>query len=190
MPRQRAPGLLAAAASLVLLVAGCAGDDAGGVAETADAGGGTDGGGWELVTDDASGARFELPAPSESHEDTAAVADGTEVSLRNYAAVTPDQAVEVGLNVLDVPGGSYDLEAGVAGVADTLAADVVSAVPIEVDGNPAVEVELSYGDDMFVLFQLITTDEHVLQTLASGPESERAAVEATFQQLNDSLEAD
>jgi hypothetical protein len=41
---------------------------------------------------------------------------------------------------------------------------------------------------MFVVFTLISTEDYVMQTLASGPESERPAVEATFEQLTESLE--
>jgi hypothetical protein len=45
-----------------------------------------------------------------------------------------------------------------------------------VAGSPAVDVEMTYGEDKVVLFQLVSTDEHVMQTLVSGPESEREAV--------------
>ncbi|NIR39423.1 MAG: hypothetical protein GWN73_27515, partial [Actinobacteria bacterium] len=60
----------------------------------------------------------------------------------------------------------------------------------EVDGHRAVDVELSYGDDMLVLFQLIRTDEHIMQPLASGRKSDRGSVEATFERLNTSVEVD
>jgi hypothetical protein len=174
----RASRLSAAALAAVLVLTGCAGDDR--VAED----------GWVPLVDEPSGAQFALPGEPEAHTDSLPADDGSEVPLRNYVSVAEGGLVEVGLNVLDVPGESYDLDAGVTGVAQTLGAEVVSAVDTDVGGNPAVEVELSYGANMLVRFQLISTDEHVLQTLASGPESEREAVEATFQLLNDSLDAD
>lgn len=177
-PGRRASLLLIAVLCLAVALGGCAGDDP----AAAD--------GWVPLVDEPSGAQFALPGEPEAHADSLPADDGSQVPLRNYVSVAEDGLVEVGLNVLDVPGESYDLDAGVAGVAQTLGGEVVSAVDTDVAGNPAVEVELSYGADMLVRFQLISTDEHVLQTLASGPESERDAVEATFQQLNDSLVAD
>jgi hypothetical protein len=142
---------------------------------------------WVTVTDEPSGATFQLPDPAEPNVNTATTDDGGEVALRNYAAIT-DDGIELGFNIIDTPGDAYDLEAGVEGVATTLGGEVVSSVHTEVSGQEAVDVEMTYGDDRFVLFTLISTDEYVMQTLASGPESERPAVEATFEQLNESLE--
>lgn len=142
---------------------------------------------WVTVTDEPSGATFQLPDPTEPHADTAPTGDGGEVTLRNYSATT-DDGIELGFNIIDTPGDSYDFYAGVEGVASTLGGQVVSSVGTEVAGEEAVDVELTYGEDMFVLFTLISTEDHVMQTLASGPESERPAVEATFEQLTESLE--
>ncbi len=142
---------------------------------------------WVTVTDEPSGATFQLPDPAEPQADTAPTGDGGEVTLRNYSATT-DDGIELGFNIIDTPGDSYDLDAGVEGVASTLGGEVVSSVDTEVAGQGAVDVELTYGEDMFVLFTLVSTEDHVMQTLASGPESERPAVEATFEQLTESLE--
>jgi hypothetical protein len=142
---------------------------------------------WVTVTDELSGATFLLPDPTEPLTDTALTRDGDEVALRNYSATT-DDGIELGFNIIDASGESYDLDAGVAGVANTLDGEVVSSVETEVSGQEAVDVEMTYGEDMVVLFTLIPTDDHVMQTLASGPEAERPAVEATFEQLNESLE--
>lgn len=142
---------------------------------------------WVTVTDEPSGATFLLPDPTEPLTDTALTRDGNEVALRNYSATT-DDGIELGFNIIDASGESYDLDAGVAGVANTLDGEVVSSVETEVSGQEAVDVEMTYGEDMVVLFTLIPTDDHVMQTLASGPEAERPAVEATFEQLNESLE--
>lgn len=145
---------------------------------------------WVSITDEPSGARFALPTETEPLANTAVIEDGSEVSLRNYSSTSLDGVVEVGFNIIDADGSDYDLEAGVAGVASTLGGEVVSSVDTEIDGRPAVDVEMIYGEDKIVLFQLVSTDEHIMQTLASGPTSERAAVEITYQKLNESLEVD
>jgi hypothetical protein len=142
---------------------------------------------WVTVTDEPSGATFLLPDPTAPLKDTAVTEDGGEVELRNYA-VTTDDGIEVGFNIIETPGDSYDLEAGIAGVANTLGGEILSSEDTELLGQHAVDVEMSYGDDMFVVFTLISTEDYVMQTLASGPESERPAVEATFEQLTESLE--
>ncbi|HEU4541554.1 MAG TPA: hypothetical protein VFR23_10565 [Jiangellaceae bacterium] len=142
---------------------------------------------WVAITDGPSGATFLLPDPAEPLADTAITEDGGEVALRNYSATT-DNGIELGFNIIDTPGDSYDLDAGVEGVANTLGGEVVSSVDTEVSGQEAVDVEMTYGDDMFVLFTLVPTEDYVMQTLASGSESERPAVEATFEQLTESLE--
>ena len=143
--------------------------------------------GWVTVTDEPSGATFLLPDPAEPLKDTAVTEGGGEVELRNYT-VTTDDGIEVGFNIIETPGDSYDLEAGIAGVANTLGGEILSSEDTELLGQDAVDVEMSYGDDMFVVFTLISTEDYVMQTLASGPESERPAVEATFEQLTESLE--
>lgn len=143
--------------------------------------------GWVTVTDEPSGATFLLPDPTEPLKDTAVTEDGGEVELRNYT-VTTDDGIEVGFNIIETPGDSYDLEAGIAGVANTLGGEILSSEDTELLGQHAVDVEMSYGDDMFVVFTLLSTEDYVMQTLASGPESERPAVEATFEQLTESLE--
>ena len=102
--------------------------------------------------------------------------------------MTTDEGIEVGFNIIETPGDTYDLEAGIAGVANTLGGEILSSEDTELFGQHAVDVEMSYGDDMFVVFTLISTEDYVMQTLASGPESERPAVEATFEQLTESLE--
>ena len=142
---------------------------------------------WVTVTDEPSGATFRLPDPAEPRANTASTEDGGVVALRNYSATT-DAGIELGFNIIDTAGGLYDLDAGVAGVADTLGGEVVSLVDTEVSGQDAVDVEMTYGEDMFVLFTLISTEDFVMQTLASGPESERLAVEATYARLTKSLE--
>ncbi len=142
---------------------------------------------WVTVTDELSGATFQLPDPSQPDSNTAVTEDGTEVALRNYSATT-DGGIEVGLNIIDTPGDSYDLEAGVEGVADSLGGEVVATAESEVAGQDAVGVTMAYGGDKLVLYALISTEDHVLQTLAAGPESERPAIEAAYEHLNGSLE--
>ena len=142
---------------------------------------------WVSVTDEPSGATFLLPDRTEPMKDTATTENGGDVELRNYV-VTTDDGIEVGFNIIETPGDSYDLEAGIAGVASTLGGEILSSEDTEVSGLDAVDVEMSYGNDMFVMFTLISTEDYVMQTLASGPESERPVVEATFEQLTESLE--
>lgn len=142
---------------------------------------------WVSVTDEPSGATFLLPDRTEPAEDTAIAEDGGQVELRNYAATT-DDGIEVGFNIIETPGDTYDLEAGIAGVASTLGGKILSSEETEVSGLDAVDVEMSYGNDMFVMFTLISTEDYVMQTLASGPDSERPAVESTLEQLTESLE--
>jgi hypothetical protein len=110
------------------------------------------------------------------------------VTLRQYTATAAGGTVEVGFNVLDTYGGAYDLDVGVREVATTLDGQVVSSRPADIDGHDAVNVELSYGGDNVVLFQLVSADEHVLQPLVAGPASRRDVVERTFEQLTESLD--
>ncbi|HEX6328863.1 MAG TPA: hypothetical protein VFZ72_20020 [Jiangellaceae bacterium] len=142
---------------------------------------------WVTVTDEPTGATFLLPDRTEPLTDTAVTEDGGEVDLRNYAAIT-DGGIEVGFNIIETPGDSYDVEAGIAGVASALGGEVLDSEDTEVSGQDAVDVEMSYGNDMFVMFTLIPTEDYVMQALASGPESERPVVEATLEQLTESLE--
>lgn len=149
---------------------------------------GAAGGGWATLTDQRSGARFSLPGRVDQWDDTAPVDDGSDVTLRHYSAMADDGTVELVFTVIDTPGQSYDLDAGVTGVEESLDGAVVDSTDIEVDGYSAVDVELSYGDDMLMLFQLIRADEHVMQPLVSGPEADRGTVEAAYEQLNTSVE--
>ena len=144
--------------------------------------------GWVTVVDEPSGARIALPEKSEPAADTAADANGSQVTLRQYAATAAGGSVEVGFNVLDTRGGSYDLDTGVREVATSLHGQIVSTQPTETDGHDAVSAEISYGADNLVLFQLVNADEHVLQPLVAGPASRRNVVEETFEQLTESLD--
>ncbi|HEY9378206.1 MAG TPA: hypothetical protein VIQ02_14065 [Jiangellaceae bacterium] len=144
--------------------------------------------GWVTVTDEPSGARIALPEKTKPASDTAADANGSQVTFRQYEATAAGGAVEVGFNVLDTRGGTYDLDTGVREVATSLHGQVVSARPTDIDGHDAVNVEVSYGEDNVVLFQLVSADEHVLQPLVAGPASRRDVVEDTFEQLTESLD--
>jgi hypothetical protein len=144
--------------------------------------------GWVTVVDKPSGARIALPEETEPAADTAADANGSQVTLRQYAATAADGTVEVGFNVLDTRGGWYDLDTGVREVATSLDGHVVSTQPTDIDGHDAVNAEISYGADNLVLFQLVNADEHVLQPLVAGPASRRDVVEETFEQLTESLD--
>jgi hypothetical protein len=141
---------------------------------------------WFALTDDPSGATFELPVDTDPEKNTATIGDGRTVDLRNYSALSDD--IEVGFNIIDTPGAYYSFEDGVDGVAATLGGDVVSTSSIEVAGHPAVDVEMTYGDGYIVFFQLITTDDYIVQSLASGPESKRDQVEQAYHRLNESVE--
>jgi hypothetical protein len=142
---------------------------------------------WFSITDQPSGITFMMPEQIDAESNTATVADGTSVALRNYSAMTMDD-IEVGFNVIDTPGEGYDFDAGIEGVATTLDGEVVSRTETDVAGSPAVDVEMTYGDGYIVFFRLVTGDEHIVQSLASGPQTERAAVEVTYQQLSESVE--
>ena len=144
--------------------------------------------GWVTVVDEPSGARIALPEQSEPSADTAADANGSRVTLRQYAATAADGTVEVGFNVLDTRGGAYDLDTGVREVATSLHGHIVSTQPTDIDGHDAVSAEISYGADNLVLFQLVNADEHVLQPLVAGHASRRDVVEKTFEQLTESLD--
>jgi hypothetical protein len=144
--------------------------------------------GWVTVTDEPSGARIALPEKTEPASNTASDANGSQVTFRQYAATAADGEVEVGFNVLDTRGGSYDLDTGVREVATSLHGRVVSAQPTDIDGFDAVDVEVSYGTGNMVLFQLVSANEHVLQPLVAGPASRRDVVEETFEQLTRSLD--
>lgn len=146
----------------------------------------TDEQGWTAITDEPSGITFTMPESIEPQANTATVADGSSVSLRNYFAMT-DGGIEVGVNVIDTPGEDYDFDAGIEGVAGSLGGEVVARSDGEVAGNQAVDVEMTFGEGYIVFFQLVTGEEHIVQALASGPESERAAVQRTYQELSDSV---
>lgn len=141
---------------------------------------------WVGMTDEPSGITFTMPERIEPESNSASVGDGSSVSLRNYSAMAGDE-IEIGLNVIDTPGADYDFDAGIQGVAGTLDGEVVTKNETEVDGNPAVDVEMTYGEGYIVFFQLVTGEEHIVQALASGPESERATVQQNYQQLSDSV---
>ncbi len=162
-----------------------------GGAATGESGGtGAADGDWTTLTDEPSGTQFALPGRVDKWNDTTAVDGGSEVTLRNYMSAAPGGDVKLGFIVLDTPGESYDLDAGVAGVEESLDGTVVKSTDIEVDGYRAVDVELSYGADMLVRFQLIRADDHVIQPLATGRESVRKQVERAFDKLNMSVEVD
>jgi hypothetical protein len=141
---------------------------------------------WVAITDEPSGITFSMPEAIEAQANSATVADGTSVALRNYSVMVEGD-VELGFNVIDTAGEGYDFDAGIQGVADTLGGDVVSTTETEAGGYPAVDVEMTYGEGYIVFFQLVTGEEHIVQSLASGPESQRAAVQQTHQQLSDSV---
>jgi hypothetical protein len=164
-------------AMLFVMISACGTDDP--VAQSAP--------GWVTVVDKPSGARINLPEESEPAADTAADASGSRVTLRQYAATAADGTVEVGFNVLDTRGGSYDLDTAVREVATSLRGHIISTQPTDIDGHDAVNAEISYGANNLVLFQLVNADEHVLQPLVAGPESRRDVVEETFEQLTESL---
>lgn len=161
-------------------------DESDAAEEDADAG--DDEADWVVLTDEPSGTTFALPERVDPEENSATISDGSSVQLRNYSAMATSGEIEVGFNVIDTPGEQYSFEAGVDGVANTLGGEVISTNEIEVSGHDAVDVEMAYGGDYIVFFQLITTDDHILQALASGPEAERDVVEEAYQQLGDSLE--
>lgn len=141
---------------------------------------------WVAITDEASGITFEMPEAADPQANSATVAEGMSVDLRNYSAMVGDD-IELGFNVIDTPGADYDFDAGIQGVAASLDGEVVSSTEAQVDGNEAVDVEMIYGEEYIVFFQLVTGEEHIVQSLASGPQSERAAVQQTYQQLSDSV---
>lgn len=141
---------------------------------------------WASITDEPSGITFTMPEHTEPQTNSATVGDGSSVSLRNYSAMT-DGEIELGFNVIDTPGADYDFDAGIQGVAGSLDGEVVTRSETEVDGNPAVDVEMTFGEGYIVFFQLVTGEEHIVQALASGPESERDAVRQTYQQLSGSV---
>ncbi|HEX6198572.1 MAG TPA: hypothetical protein VFZ37_21895 [Jiangellaceae bacterium] len=141
---------------------------------------------WVELTDEPSGIRFKMPEPTEPQADSATMPDGTPVTLRQYSLLT-ERDVELGVNVIDTPGTDYDFDAGIDGVAGTLDGEVISTAETEVGGDPAVDVEISYGEGYIVFFRLVTGEEHIVQSLASGPESERAAVRRTHRRLSESV---
>lgn len=142
---------------------------------------------WVIITDEPTGATFLLPDRTEPLTDTAVTEHGGEVQLRNYEAMT-DGGIEVGFNIIETPGDSYDVEAGIAGVANAIGGEVLESEDTVVSGQDAVDVEMSYGNDMFVMFTLIPTEDYVMQALASGPEPDRPVVEATLERLTESLD--
>lgn len=141
---------------------------------------------WASITDEPSGITFTMPEPTEPQTNSATVGEDSSVSLRNYSTMTDDE-IELGFNVIDTPGEDYDFDAGIQGVAGSLGGEVVTQSETEVDGNPAVDVEMTFGEGYIVFFQLVTGEEHIVQALASGPEGERDAVRRTYQQLSDSV---
>ena len=81
---------------------------------------------WVSVTDEPSGATFLLPDRTEPLKDTAITGDGGQVELRNYTATT-DDGIEVGFNIIETPGDSYDLEAGITGGAKNPGGEIGSS---------------------------------------------------------------
>lgn len=143
---------------------------------------------WALVDDTPSGVTFALPEPSTPSEQEVPSPEGDEVTVRNYVA--REDGAEVGFNVLDVPHGEYDLDAGLQSVVASLDGTVEDADPIDLDGHEGMEAEVRFGNGEVAIFQLIVTDHHVLQPLVAGNVDDRDRLDHYFDQLVDSVDAD
>jgi hypothetical protein len=104
------------------------------------------------------------------------------------ATLDADGIVEVGFNVLDLDGGTYDLEAGLQGVVDQIEGTVERSDTITVHGNEGVEAEVSFGPSYVTTFQLIALDDHVLQPLVSSEQENSDHAEEYFEQLIGSID--
>lgn len=143
---------------------------------------------WAVVDDTPSGVSFALPEASTPSEQEVPSPEGDEVTVRNYVA--REDGAEVGFNVLDVPHGEYDLDAGLQSVVTSLDGTVEDAEPIDVDGHEGMEAEVSFGNGEVAIFQLIITEHHVLQPLVAGDADDRDRLGDYFDQLVDSVDAD
>ncbi len=142
--------------------------------------------GWVLITDTPSGVSLALPSAADPVEQAVPAATGETVTVRNYTALEAD--VDIGFNVLDTPAESYSVEAGVEGVARSIGGTVDESAAVETDGHSGIEAEVGYGDGEVAIFRMIVLDEHVVQPLVAGAESDRDELMHYFDQLVDSID--
>lgn len=142
--------------------------------------------GWTVVTDEPSGIEVGMPEAVDAQEQDAPTSDGGTMTARSYFTVA-DEVVELGFNVLDLSGGSYDLETGVQGVVDQIGGTVEDKQEITVDGHDAIQAEATFEGGVAV-FQLIVLDDHVLQPLVASAEEDRDTAQEYFDQLTGSID--
>jgi hypothetical protein len=145
-------------------------------------------GDWVLVTDEPSGISVAMPEEVAPEEQQTPSGDGELMTARSYFTLDADGIVEVGFNVLDLDGGTYDLEAGLQGVVDQIEGTVERSDTITVHGNEGVEAEVSFGPSYVTTFQLIALDDHVLQPLVSSEQENSDHAEEYFEQLIGSID--
>ncbi|NED94529.1 hypothetical protein G1H11_04310 [Phytoactinopolyspora alkaliphila] len=164
---------LSSAALVSLLLAGCGSGD-----DTPE--------GWTMIDDESSGIAVAMPENVDPQEQEAPTSDGGTMTTRSYFVVR--EGVEMGFNVLDLDGGTYDLEAGLEGTAAAIEGEIASREPITVDGYDGVEAEVIFQDDFVAVFQLILLDDHVLQPMVSTEQDNRSTGDEYFSQLVDSID--
>lgn len=151
----------------------------------APSGGGVDVSGWVEVTDADSGIALMMPQTVEPQDIESPTPDGGAMEGRSYFVV--DAGVEVGYNVLGLDGRTYDLEAGLEGVAEAVNGTVASSESITVDGHDGIEAEIDM-DEAFATLQMIVVDDYVLQPLVATEDANRDTAEAYFTELVDSID--
>lgn len=143
--------------------------------------------GWTVVIDEPSGIAVAMPEDVDPQEQDSPTSDGGTMKLRSYFMVA-DDIVEVGFNVLDLGGGTYDLDAGLEGVVGQIGGTVEDKEEITVDGHEAVQVEATVGDGAMTIFRLIVLDGHVLMPMVSSAEENHDQAEEYFGQLTGSID--
>jgi hypothetical protein len=142
--------------------------------------------GWTVIDDEPSGIAVALPEEVDPQEQDSPTADGGTMTSRSYFLV--QDGVEVGFNVLDLGGGTYDLEAGLEGTAGAIDGEIARSEPITVAGYDGLEAEVTFRDEFVAVFQLILLDDHVFQPMVSTEQSNREAADELFGQLLDSVD--
>ncbi|MFB6580766.1 hypothetical protein ACFCYC_25745 [Streptomyces sp. NPDC056402] len=146
------------------------------------------------TTDPPSGITAQLPGKAEVRMGAIPMAGGS-VDTRVYGVETPDGAT--GFAVYDMPGDQIPLEDALKGFVDAYGLTGGGTLTTEnvrkttVDGRPALDADLTgEGPEGPAVgsIRFISDDDHLVMALTYGPEAKDKDLDATHQQLLNSLQ--
>ncbi|MFI8389276.1 hypothetical protein [Streptomyces sp. NPDC085540] len=146
------------------------------------------------TTDPPSGITAQLPGKAKVRMGAIPMESGS-VDTRVYGVETPDGAT--GFAVYDMPGDQIPLEDALKGFVDAYGLTGGGTLTTEdvrkttVDGHPALDANLTgEGPDGPAVgsIRFISDDDHLVMALTYGPEAKEKDLDATHQQLLNSLQ--